>query len=117
MQHNNSKVSLNFRVVKGAQPTINDISVSPNPISGTATFYVTHDMQGSQADICIDIIDTMGRIVETLQWDDTLSETNPTSTYKWTPSGVSRGLYLYRVRLSTNGSNYVSKTKKLIIAS
>ena len=114
--NNSSKVSLNFRVVKGAQPTIKDIGVSPNPISGTATFYVTHDMQGSQADICIDIIDTMGRIVETLQWDDTLSETNPTSTYKWTPSGVSRGLYLYRVRLSTNGSNYVSKTKKLIIA-
>ena len=73
-------------------------------------------MQGSEADIYIDIIDTSGRIVETLHWTDALSDANKTSTYKWTPEEVSRGLYLYRVRMSANGSKYVSKTKKLIIA-
>ena len=113
--NNSSTVSLNFYVTKGLQPTI-DVSVSPNPITSSATFYVTHDMQGSEADIYIDIIDTSGRIVETLHWTDALSDANKTSTYKWTPEEVSRGLYLYRVRMSANGSKYVSKTKKLIIA-
>lgn len=114
--NNSSTVKLNFRVVKGIRPTIDDIFVSPNPISGTATFYITHDMLGSEATVYVDIIDMTGRIVETLQWNDTFSETSTTSTYKWTPSGVTPGIYLYRVRLSTDSSDYVSKTKKLIIA-
>lgn len=113
---NSNSVSLDFRVVKGMQPTLSDIRVAPNPITDTATFYVTHDMQGSAADIFIDIIDPSGRVVEILQWSDTFSETSSTSTYRWTPSGIARGLYLYRVRVSCDGSDYVSQTKKLIIA-
>ena len=114
--NNSSTVTLDFRVVKGMRPTIDDVMVSPNPIRGTATFYVQHDMRGSSATVYIDIIDMSGRVVETLHWDNTFSETSVVSAYKWTPSGVSPGLYLYRVRLSADGSEYVSKTKKLIIA-
>ena len=113
---NSNTVSLDFRVVKGMQPEVSDVSVAPNPVTDVATFYVTHDMQGSQATINIDIIDPSGRVVDILQWDDVFSETSPTTTYRWTPSGISRGLYLYRVRVSCDGSDFVSKTKKLIIA-
>ena len=113
---NSSSVSLNFRVVKGMQPQLSDVSVAPNPVTDAATFYVTHDMQGSAATICIDIIDPSGRVVEILQWEDTFSANSPTTTYRWTPSGISRGLYLYRVRVSCDGSDFVSQTKKLIIA-
>lgn len=116
LMNNSSTVTLNFRVVKGMRPTIDHIAVSPNPVRGTATFYVTHDMPGTEATVYIDIIDMAGRIVETLKWNDTFSETNSTSTYRWTPSGVNAGMYLYRVRLSADGSDYVSKTEKLIIA-
>lgn len=112
---NSSTVTLPFRVVKGMAPEIKDIFVSPNPVSGSATFYITHDMQGSPATVSIDIIDMLGRIVETLQWDATLSESSPTTTYRWTPTGVTQGMYLYRVRLSANNSSFTSKTKKLII--
>ena len=113
---NANTVSLRFRVVKGMQPEISNVSVSPNPVTDTATFRVTHDMQGSEANIYIDIIDPSGRVVEILQWNDTFSETDPTTTYTWTPSGISRGLYLYRVRITCDGSDFVSKTNKLIIA-
>lgn len=98
------------------QPEVQDISVAPNPITSDATFYVTHDMQGSTATVFIDIIDPSGRIIEVLKWDDIFSATSPTTTYRWTPSGIARGLYLYRVRLTCDGSEFVSKTKKLIIA-
>ena len=113
---NSNTVSLDFRVVKGMQPELYDVSVAPNPITDTATFYVTHDRQGSAATICIDIIDPSGRTVDILQWDDVFSATSPTTTYRWTPSGIARGLYLYRVRVSCDGSDFVSQTKKLIIA-
>lgn len=113
---NSNTVSLSFRVVKGLKPEIADVNVAPSIIKDAATFYVTHDMRGSRASVCIDIIDPSGRIVDVLTWDDVLSESSPTTTFRWTPSGISRGLYLYRVRLSCNGSDYVSKTKKLIIS-
>lgn len=113
---NSNNVSLDFRVVKGVQPTIANVRVSPALIKDEATFYVTHDMQGSESSIFIDIIDPSGRVVEILHWDDVFSETSPTTSYRWTPDGLSRGLYLYRVRVSCNGSDYVSATQKLIIA-
>lgn len=113
---NYSVVSLRFRVAKGIAPEIKDIFVSPNPVRGSATFYVTHDLQGSNATVYIDIIDLTGRIVETLEWNDYLSTSSNTTSYHWTPSGVSRGMYLYRVRITCDGNNYNSKTRKLIIA-
>lgn len=114
---NYSVVSLRFRVLKGVAPEIKKIFVSPNPINGSATFYVTHDLQGSNATVYIDIIDLTGRIVETLEWNDTFSTSSQTTTYHWTPSGVARGMYLYRVRLTCDGNNYNSSTSKLIISS
>jgi hypothetical protein len=115
--NNSSQVSLDFNVVKGFEPTIADVMVSPNPAKTgeSVTFYVTHDLQGSEAEVNIDIIDMTGRIVGQLEWSDTFSATKPTTSYKWTASGISQGMYLYRVRISCDKSKYVSKTKKLLI--
>lgn len=114
--NNSSTVSLNFNVAKGVQPELTDIRVSPNPVKGTTTFYVTHDMQGSEATVRVEIIDPCGKMVEAMEWYDTFSSTRQQTSYRWTPSGIAPGIYLYRVRLSHDGSDYVSKTKKLIIA-
>lgn len=115
--NNSSQVSLDFNVVKGFEPTIADVMVSPNPakMGESVTFYVTHDLQGSEAEVNIDIIDMTGRIVGQLQWSDTFSATKPTTYYKWSATGLSQGMYLYRVRISCDKSKYVSKTKKLLI--
>lgn len=113
---NSNTVSLDFCVIKGMAPEISSVAVTPNPVKDVATFHVTHDLQGSEATVQIDIIDPSGRIVDMLQWSDIFSESSPTTTYRWTPSGIAQGLYLYRVRLSCDGSDFVSKTQKLIIA-
>ena len=115
--NNTSQVSLDFNVVKGFEPTLTDVLATPNPakIGENITFYVTHDLQGSEAEVNIDIIDMTGRIVGQLQWNDTFSSTKPTTSYKWAASGLSQGMYLYRVRVSCDNSKYVSKTKKLLI--
>lgn len=113
---NSNTASLSFRVVKNMLPEISKVAVYPNPVRESATFYVTHDMRGSQAQVFIDIIDLSGRIVETLEWSDTLSETSDTTSFRWTPGELSSGIYLYRVRISGNGNDYVSKSQKLILA-
>lgn len=113
---NPSRTSLTFNVKKGLQPELTHVFVSPNPITDEATFYVTHDMKGSEARISVDIIDLYGRVVQTLEWSDTFSETNSTTKYKWTPEGLSRGMYLYKVRVSCNGSEDSTMSQKLILA-
>ncbi len=113
---NSNSVSLSFSVAVGVRPEITAVYVTPNPVTDVATFYVTHDQQGSEATVKIEIIDPAGRLVDVLQWNDTFSASSPTTSYRWTPSGVSRGLYLYRVKVSTDGSDYAEKTQKLIIA-
>lgn len=124
--NNSSTLRLDFTVNKTKQPNLVDINVWPLIIKDAATFKITHDMRGTNAHICIDIISTSGSLVQTLEWNDELSkkeyslndgisENYGVTSYRWTPSGLSRGFYLYRVRLSCNGSEYVSKTKKLCI--
>ncbi len=109
---NMTDVPLQFNVSRSMQPTISDVYVSPNPISGTATFYITTDMVGSEANVCVDLISTKGMVMQTVEWNTVLGGT---TSLAWQPTGLPQGLYLYRVRISCDGYNYVSTTKKLIV--
>ena len=109
---NMTDVPLQFYVERSMQPAISDVYVSPNPISGNATFYITTDMTGSEANVCVDIISTTGHVMQTVEWDTVLGSTTSLS---WQPTGLPQGLYLYRVRISCDGYNYASTTKKLIV--
>jgi hypothetical protein len=113
--NNSNAVRLDFYVNNQMEPNIYDIKVMPNPVKeGNATFYIYHDMDGSNATTSIDIIDPTGRVMATREWNQPLSY-SPT-IYNWQITGMSAGLYLYRVRVSCNGSSFVSQTKKLILA-
>lgn len=114
--NNSNYVTLDFRVVRAMKPDLVDVTLSRNPVRGEVTFYVQHDMNGSEADLIIEIIDASGRVVQTNAWHDTLSANGVGTSYKWSSEGIAPGLYLYRVKLSCDGSDYVSKTKKLIVA-
>ena len=113
---NVSTKTINFNVDGSLEPTISDVFVSPNPVKGMATFYIYHDFRGSNAEITLDIIDTAGRIVQTNIWNQALSSLEGRTGLSWNSATVSNGLYLYRIRVSCDGINYSTKTKKLIVA-
>jgi hypothetical protein len=111
---------LEFNVVKGLEPSIFSIDCTKNPATTETTFIVTHDRTGSQVDIDIDVFDTSGR--QLWHHTETASGGSPdganTVTWDLTTTGghrLSTGVYLYRVRLSSDGSSQASKAKKLII--
>ena len=116
---NNSSVSeLTFNVVKGLDPGNFDVNCLKNPATTSTTFVIQHDRTGSQMDVVLDIFDTSGRHL--WSYADSGVSTDNTYTLNWdlTVDGGRRlqtGVYLYRVLLSCDGSNYVSKAKKLII--
>jgi len=118
IQNNSSQVKLNFNVVKGLAPTLFDVGVTANPAKTSTTFIVSHDRAETNMNVVIELFDTSGRQI----WRHVENGVSATGTYtvKWnlTVDGgrpLHTGVYLYRVRISTDGSSYVSKTRKLIV--
>ena len=116
--NNSSTAELTFNVVRGLEPELVSVECSPNPAKTYTTFRIVHDRTGSEMDVKLDIFDTSGRHlwthsengvptnqVYTLDWDLTTNEGRRLNT----------GLYLYRVSISSDDSNYTSKAEKLII--
>lgn len=116
--NNSSTTTLDFVVRNSIQPNIVDVYATNNPARESTTFVVAHNFCGADLDLVIEIMDSSGRLL----WSTSESGTATTNTiaYKWdlsTDSGakLNTGIYLYRIKLSSNGSSYASKTQKLLI--
>jgi hypothetical protein len=116
--NNSSTFTLNFNVVNGLTPTLRDIYTSVNPASTTTDFIVVHDRINSSVNVEIEVFDTSGRIV----WSHSGSGASEDHTYRttWDLSSsaggkLSTGVYIYRAKISSEGSSTATKAKKLII--
>ena len=116
--NNSSTAELSFNVVKGLVPNIFDVSCTQNPASTATTFIISHDYVGNKLDVCIDIFDISGRHLWTYTDNGVTSAGSYTKDWDLTIDGGERlrtGVYLYRVRIGSDGGNMVSKAKKLVI--
>ena len=118
IQNNSSATTLNFNVVSGLRPSLFDIGVTENPAKTSTTFIVSHDRRESNMDVVIELFDTSGRQL----WRHAESgiPTSDTYTMTWNLSvdggrPLGTGVYLYRVKVASEGSSYTSKAKKLIV--
>lgn len=118
--NNSSTDTIYFNVVPNLAPEFVDIKVSSNPLrSGQNAFFtITHDRPYNELDITIELYNFQGQklwqhtekavsngVVSAISWNATLQggQTIPT------------GVYLYRAKLSSNGSEEQTKTRKIII--
>lgn len=120
IQNNSSTAVLHFNVVKGLRPQLFNIGVTNNPAHTSTTFIISHDRMESNMDVVIELFDAAGRQM----WRHAESGVSATGNYTvdWDLSvdggrPLQTGVYLYRVKVSSEGSSYVSKTKKLIVIS
>ena len=103
-------------MVKNLKPSF-ELGVTENPAKTSTTFIINHDRASANLNIIIEVFDTSGRKL----WHHAESGVSASGAYtiKWdlsTGSGTLRtGIYLYRVQVSSDGSGYESKTKKLIV--
>ncbi len=116
--NNSSSTTLNFNVVAGLKPSILSVSLTQNPASTTTTFIVSHDRLGSNLDVIIDVFDTGGRQL----WQHREKDVSVAGAYTYTwdltcsnGQSLRTGVYVYRVRIASDGSSYTSKAKKLIV--
>lgn len=118
--NNSSTAELSFNVVEGLEPNIISIEATKNPATTSTTFRLVHDRAGCDMDVVLDIFDMSGRHLWT--YSESASSSGSTLEIDWdlTIDGGRRlgtGVYLYRARVSCEGSSYASKAKKLIIIS
>ena len=117
--NNSSTTSLTFNVTNALKPNIQDIYCTKNPARDNTSFIITHDRKGSVVTIEIEVMNMAGRPL----WRKTVKGSSTSSgsvVVDWdltTDAGgkLQTGVYLYRFRLSADGSDSVSKAKKLII--
>lgn len=118
VQNNSTTATLRFNVVEGLSPNLLNVGVTENPAKNTTTFILSHDRVGSNMDIIIEVYDVSGRQL----WRHAEKGVSASGQYtvKWDlttdgGSALGTGVYLYRVKVSADGSGYASKVKKLII--
>ena len=116
--NNSSTAELAFNVVRSLEPNLFSVSCTNNPATTSTTFIINHDRIGSSVDVEIDVFDLSGR--QLWQHRESGIGTGGAYTVEWnlTADGGKRlptGVYLYRVRLASDGSSKVSKAKKLIV--
>ena len=116
--NNSSVAELKFKVVVGLQPNCFSVECTKNPATTSTSFIINHDRTGSQMDVELEVFDASGRQL----WHkvETGVATDNTYTIDWdltTASGkrLQTGVYLYRVRISSDGSKKASQAQKLII--
>ena len=116
--NNSSTTELNFRVVKGLEPVFADVDCSPNPASTATRFRIIHDRTGSDLEVKLDVFDFSGRHLWSYTTNSVPLDNTFTIDWNLTVDGGRRlqtGIYLYRLSVSSDGSTYASKTKKLIV--
>ena len=116
--NNPSTTELTFTVVKGLKPNLFSISCTNNPAHTSTTFIVNHDRIGSNVNVAIDVFDMSGRHL----WTHSENGVSESSAYtvSWNltldnGAALQTGVYLYRVRIGSDGSAMTSKAKKLVV--
>lgn len=116
INNNSSEAFISFNVVDDEQIFISNLQNYPNPASKYTEFHYEHNMPETEHNICIDVFDLSGRLVhritrsnyeqgfvaEPIQWDIGAS-------------GLARGVYPYRLTVTTTDGKKAYFNQKLII--
>lgn len=120
MQNNATTQTLTCYCVEGLRPNHFDVALTHNPATTSTGFRILHDRMGTTLDITVSVYDMSGRPLWQHRQQTVASEASVTIDWNLSTASGSRlptGVYLYRVAMTSNGSQQVSKAKKLIILS
>jgi hypothetical protein len=113
--NNSSTAELSFFVDPTLEP---GIAVFSTQNSESTSFIISHDREGSQMDVTLEVFDTSGR--KLYEKYERAVPTGNTHVITWNQmnnsgSRLNPGLYLYRVQVSSNGGTKATQAKKIII--
>lgn len=117
VMNNSSTVTLSFRVDHRKAPELR-VSCTENPAKTSTTFLIYHNRPEADCRFTLEIMDFSGRLLYAK--DIETSGGSGVYVFDWdltTGNGMalSTGVYLYRVKMSADGSETTSKSQKIII--
>ena len=117
--NNSSSAAIEFEVNSNAKPVIFDLSAQQNPVRDEARFLLSHNRPEVTVTAKIQIFTQMGQMVyeNDLSASTEFMHSLPIDWDLRSMSGqrVLPGIYIYRAYLSSDGVNYTTKSKKLIV--
>ena len=119
IHNNSSSQTFSFVVTDNYKPSIVDLIATPTPASDFVNFTISHDLPESTVKFEVQVFDMTGK----MQWKYTESGASDLfDAYRinWNLTNgagarLPAGVYVYRVIISSNQSQEISKSKKLII--
>lgn len=118
---NFSEATLNFEVVNEPGNVIRNVWNYPNPAHVSTRFEFTHDLPAGTLNAYIDIFDTWGRFITTIDAENVVSSNGVVRDVEWQLTGSEiSGVYVYQVRLVANPNTsqraeYKSAFQKLVL--
>lgn len=117
--NNSSEKTINFNVMNGLKPEIDEVKAFPNPAATTTSFIITHNRPDATVTITIEVYNLMGqRMWSTTQSGRSTMFSSFPITWDlsdYSGSRLPRGIYIYRATISTDGRQESTKAKKLAI--
>lgn len=115
--HNNSSESaIRIYVNKNIEPTIETLTVYPNPAKDKFTTYIKTDRPDEIQSVECRLVDLAGREISRKELKD--KPIDGTWTIEWDLNAngkIDPGLYFLYVRIATEKSNFAEKTEKIMV--
>jgi flagellar hook assembly protein FlgD len=110
---------LEFNVVKRETLKIDRVLNYPNPFTTSTRFWFEHNRPGDELRVTVQVMTITGKIVKTI--DRRIStDGNRSDDLEWdgrddVGARLGRGVYLYRIRVTSSDGQQTEKLEKLLI--
>lgn len=117
--NNSNEAILEFIVANDESPELKHVLNYPNPFTTKTQFWFEHNKPGQPLDVSIQIMTITGRVIKTIHQIIT-TEGNRSAEIEWDGKDeyggkLGRGVYLYKLRITTTGKKKKEVIEKLVI--
>lgn len=117
--NNSSEKEINFLVAEATEFEISRLFNYPNPFTTNTSFFFEHNQAGTELDVLLQIFTVSGKVVKTIhtQMQTTGYMSEP---LQWDGNDdfgakIGRGVYIYRLKITTPNGKNAEKFEKLLI--
>jgi hypothetical protein len=117
--NNPSDANTEFIVAKSAQMALKHVLNYPNPFTTSTEFFFEHNQPNSTLDVQLQVFTISGKLVKTIhtfvRTEGFRSEGIPWNGLDDYGDKIARGVYVYRIKVRTQGGEPAEKIEKLVI--
>jgi flagellar hook assembly protein FlgD len=119
IQNNSSNENTEFIVASSAELALRQVLNYPNPFTTSTKFFVEHNQCCSSLNLSIQIFTISGKLIKTIN-KNLFNEGFRIDGIEWDGKDeygdkLAKGVYIYKVKLSSNDGSATEKIEKLVI--